>query len=401
MYMSTFFNLVRSCVGECIGGVACVCVFQAIRTGRVDAFVQSTDKNFLTPVGGAIIASGDPSSIQRIAATYPGRAGSGPILDLFITLLQLGKSGLRRLLDERRELYLWFKGELEKVCRQTGSRILPTPKNRISIALDLSFLAEAPRGESVSGETTEASREKRTEGRVTTEQERQEEDRLLTFFGSALFRRRCSGLRVVPCYAQPASPPPDTLSPDSSFSPRSSSSRLPPTALPGVPPSANSFSSSSSSCSSSVRVPSSCGSSATEGEVAHAEAAPSESGETHAGRDDTARQNEAGQYFFSLTPGGTLKDRKSPCNTKTICGHTFSNYGSHCETFPVPYCTVAVAIGKRCLLGEPRNLRNRRKKSGNCSLDRSKDRCFAQKKYRYRHPTQSSQRSRRSSAVHD
>lgn len=33
--------------------------FQAIRTGRVDAFVQSMDKNFLTPVGGAVIASGD------------------------------------------------------------------------------------------------------------------------------------------------------------------------------------------------------------------------------------------------------------------------------------------------------------------------------------------------------
>lgn len=40
--------------------------------GRVDAFVQSTDKNFLVPVGGCVIASHDEKFINAISQTYPG-----------------------------------------------------------------------------------------------------------------------------------------------------------------------------------------------------------------------------------------------------------------------------------------------------------------------------------------
>jgi len=43
------------------------------RKGRVDAFVQSTDKNFLVPVGGAIIAGFDKSLVERISRMYPGK----------------------------------------------------------------------------------------------------------------------------------------------------------------------------------------------------------------------------------------------------------------------------------------------------------------------------------------
>lgn len=45
---------------------------EAARKGRVDAFVQSTDKNFLVPVGGAIIAGFDKNFIERISKMYPG-----------------------------------------------------------------------------------------------------------------------------------------------------------------------------------------------------------------------------------------------------------------------------------------------------------------------------------------
>ena len=41
---------------------------------RVDAFVQSTDKNLMVPVGGAIIAGFDKKFIQRVSGAYPGRA---------------------------------------------------------------------------------------------------------------------------------------------------------------------------------------------------------------------------------------------------------------------------------------------------------------------------------------
>lgn len=75
----------------------------AMSCGRVDFFVQSGDKNFLVPVGGAVIASCDKQKIQSAAAMYAGRASGTPSLDIFITLLHLGKIGLRQLWKDRYE----------------------------------------------------------------------------------------------------------------------------------------------------------------------------------------------------------------------------------------------------------------------------------------------------------
>merc|ERR1719247_1119460 len=46
------------------------------RRGRVDAFVQSTDKNFLVPVGGAIVAAPKTDNykselVDRVSEIYP------------------------------------------------------------------------------------------------------------------------------------------------------------------------------------------------------------------------------------------------------------------------------------------------------------------------------------------
>ena len=49
--------------------VLCLSTF---RKGRVDAFVQSTDKNFMVPVGGAIVSGFDKGLLERIARIYPG-----------------------------------------------------------------------------------------------------------------------------------------------------------------------------------------------------------------------------------------------------------------------------------------------------------------------------------------
>ena len=46
---------------------------QAARLGRVDAFVQSTDKNFMVPVGGSVVAGFDAKFIDAVSKTYPGR----------------------------------------------------------------------------------------------------------------------------------------------------------------------------------------------------------------------------------------------------------------------------------------------------------------------------------------
>lgn len=40
--------------------------------GRVDAFVQSTDKNFMVPVGGSVIAGFDKIFVEEIGKMYPG-----------------------------------------------------------------------------------------------------------------------------------------------------------------------------------------------------------------------------------------------------------------------------------------------------------------------------------------
>lgn len=95
---------------------------EATRVGRVDAFVQSTDKNFLVPVGGAIVASSSADFVKEVAQTYPGniivcndsfcspmnvgRASSTPTIDVFITLLSLGSHGYKKLCVERKVDYI-------------------------------------------------------------------------------------------------------------------------------------------------------------------------------------------------------------------------------------------------------------------------------------------------------
>lgn len=47
-----------------------MCIFH--RKGRIDAFVQSTDKNFMVPIGGTIIAGFDEKFIAKVSKCYPG-----------------------------------------------------------------------------------------------------------------------------------------------------------------------------------------------------------------------------------------------------------------------------------------------------------------------------------------
>ncbi|RWS00673.1 O-phosphoseryl-tRNA(Sec) selenium transferase-like protein, partial [Dinothrombium tinctorium] len=137
---------------------------QASRKGRVDAFVQSCDKNFLVPVGGAIIAGFNESLIREISKTYPGRASATSSLDVFLTLLHLGLNGYRNLLDSRKEMIQYLKNELQILAEKFGERILQTPANRISIGMTLDNFK-------VDGNATE--------------------------IGSMLFLRGISGARVV------------------------------------------------------------------------------------------------------------------------------------------------------------------------------------------------------------
>ena len=107
---------------------------------------------------------------------YPGRASATPCVDLLATLLGLGRSGWRSLLDEREAQLEGFRSSLEDVARKHGERILDTPHNRISFGVTLSALA------------AKARRVKDDDNAVR--------DRC-TKFGSMLFTRCVSGTRVV------------------------------------------------------------------------------------------------------------------------------------------------------------------------------------------------------------
>lgn len=147
----------------------CANISRAQRVGRIDLVVQSTDKNFLVPVGGAIVASNDPDLVSTVAKAYPGRASATPARDLLITLLGLGKHGWRKLLADRETLLPTFRLKLADVARKHGERLLDTPHNRISCAISLDTLPS----------------------------------HTATKFGSMLFTRCCSGTRVVDSSAPP------------------------------------------------------------------------------------------------------------------------------------------------------------------------------------------------------
>uniref|UniRef100_F7FPY1 O-phosphoseryl-tRNA(Sec) selenium transferase n=1 Tax=Callithrix jacchus TaxID=9483 RepID=F7FPY1_CALJA len=106
---------------------------QGARVGRIDAFVQSLDKNFMVPVGGAIIAGFNDSFIQEISKMYPGRASASPSLDVLITLLSLGSNGYKKLLKERKEMFSYLSNQIKKLSEAYNERLLHTPHNPISL----------------------------------------------------------------------------------------------------------------------------------------------------------------------------------------------------------------------------------------------------------------------------
>lgn len=85
----------------------------ACRRGRVDAIVQSTDKNFMVPVGGAVLTAptgkGKGWLVDAVAKAYPGRAAMTPLLDLLTTLLYWGAAGWREKLQQREELFVYLR----------------------------------------------------------------------------------------------------------------------------------------------------------------------------------------------------------------------------------------------------------------------------------------------------
>lgn len=110
---------------------------QASRVGVVDLIVQSTDKNLLVPVGGAIVAGSNKKLVDSVAKRYAGRGSSSQTLDVFMTLLNLGKEGYSRLVQERKDMFVYLRQKLRNLSTRHNEKILITKRNPISIAMSL------------------------------------------------------------------------------------------------------------------------------------------------------------------------------------------------------------------------------------------------------------------------
>ncbi|MFX0003366.1 MAG: O-phosphoseryl-tRNA(Sec) selenium transferase [Candidatus Hermodarchaeota archaeon] len=112
-----------------------------IDAGRVDAIIQSTDKNFLTPVGGAVLASPLKENITKISQTYAGRASATPVVNFLISMLSLGISGYQKLIQEQKKNRIILETELRKIAEKINERILDI-YNPIAVALSLNNMRE-------------------------------------------------------------------------------------------------------------------------------------------------------------------------------------------------------------------------------------------------------------------
>lgn len=129
-----------------VNGAYCLQIEKAInlinssvsKRHRLDCVVFSTDKNFMTPVGGSVIITptkGAMSIAKQVATNYPGRASMSPVLDVFITLLQMGRLGYRELLQQQKINFTFLLDELTTFALRHQTQILT--HNGISIALSL------------------------------------------------------------------------------------------------------------------------------------------------------------------------------------------------------------------------------------------------------------------------
>ncbi|MCJ7632821.1 O-phosphoseryl-tRNA(Sec) selenium transferase [Candidatus Bathyarchaeota archaeon] len=96
----------------------------AIDAGRVDAILQSTDKNFLTPIGGSIIASPDTEFLESVSQSYPGRATAAPIAQFLAAILSIGVQGYQKLRNTQESNRKVLGDRLQELANKHGERVL-------------------------------------------------------------------------------------------------------------------------------------------------------------------------------------------------------------------------------------------------------------------------------------
>lgn len=108
----------------------------------IDVVIQSTDKNFIVPVGGSLVFATDKTIIKDISENYPGRASANCVIDMFITLTSMGKSGIKELLITRKRNFDLLKAELTSFAKEINEHVIHNVKNKISIAFTIRTLGD-------------------------------------------------------------------------------------------------------------------------------------------------------------------------------------------------------------------------------------------------------------------
>ncbi|MHA1637730.1 MAG: O-phosphoseryl-tRNA(Sec) selenium transferase [Candidatus Thorarchaeota archaeon] len=108
----------------------------AIDAGRVDAVVQSSDKNFLAPVGASIVVSPSDDMITEIASSYAGRATAAPVVQTFAALLTIGLTRYQELRLQQIECRKLLESRLKELADSTKQRVLEVD-NTIACAITM------------------------------------------------------------------------------------------------------------------------------------------------------------------------------------------------------------------------------------------------------------------------
>jgi O-phospho-L-seryl-tRNASec:L-selenocysteinyl-tRNA synthase len=91
----------------------------------------------MVPVGGAIIAAFDDSILKRVSQLYPGRASVSQTLDVLVTLLSMGSSTFKTLLQERKDCFVYLKEKLSVLAVKYNENLIEAASNNISMGLSL------------------------------------------------------------------------------------------------------------------------------------------------------------------------------------------------------------------------------------------------------------------------
>ena len=96
----------------------------AVDAGRIDAVVQSSDKNFLTPVGASVIVSPYKDVIEKVTETYAGRASAAPVVQTLAALLALGLENYKDLQHQQTENLKLLYERMNETAHKLGQRVL-------------------------------------------------------------------------------------------------------------------------------------------------------------------------------------------------------------------------------------------------------------------------------------